>query len=68
MANTAAGAHALSKRNRPRGQRHAGAALNQKRERKRISEWDERKGERAGCGEASVWALGEAWALAGQSL
>lgn len=45
MANTAAEAHALSKRNRPRGQRHAGAALNQKRERKRISEWDERKGE-----------------------
>lgn len=30
MANTAAEAHALSKRNRPRGGRHAGAALNER--------------------------------------
>ena len=50
MADTAVDARALSKRNRP--QRGClGAAINQKKERQRISEWDERKGGGAGRGE-----------------
>lgn len=57
MANTAAEAHALSKRNRPWGGRHAGAALNERGKGRESQSGVKKKGNEQGGG-GLMWALG----------